>query len=140
MGHAVPHAIADRARRPRPKGIPRAEELDVSRDRERSEVQSGRENLIWLVIAFLAILGFAALTVAIKARVVFPFDQPLLAITHGWNVDPLVWKVLTETANIPLFLIGGGFGIWLWFNKRRRESLVVLLLFAAVCVTRDRVT
>ena len=111
----------------------------MSRDRERSEVQSGRANIIWLVIAFLAILGFAALTVAIKARVVFPFDQPLLAITHGWNVDPLVWKVLTETANIPLFLIGGGFVIWLWFNKRRREALVVLLLFAAVSATSEGV-
>lgn len=111
----------------------------MSRDRKRSEVQSARASVIWLVIAFLAILGFVALTVAIKARVVFPFDQPLLAVMHGWNVDPLVWKVLTETANIPLFVIGGGFVIWLWLNKRRREALVVLLLFVAVSATSEGV-
>src|SRR5205085_3925959 len=132
MGHALSHAVADRARPPRPKGIRRAKELDMSGDRKRPEARSDRASVIWLVIAFVAILGFVALTVAIKARVVFPFDKSLLAVMHGWPVDPLVWKVLTETANIPLFVIGGGFVIWLWFKKRRREALVVLLLFAAV--------
>jgi len=111
----------------------------MSGDRKRSEARSGRASAIWLAIAFLAIVGFVALTVAIKAKVVFPFDQPLLAVMHGWPVDPLVWKVLTETANIPLFIIGGGFVIWLWFKKRRREALVVLLLFAAVSATSEGV-
>ena len=100
----------------------------MSGDRKRPEARSDRASVIWLVIAFVAILGFVALTVAIKARVVFPFDKSLLAVMHGWPVDPLVWKVLTETANIPLFLIGGGFVIWLWFNKRRREALVVFTM------------
>jgi undecaprenyl-diphosphatase len=111
----------------------------VSRDRKRDAARSNRSSAIWLAVAFVAILGFALLTVAIKARVAFPFDQPLLAFMHGWNVDTLVWKVLTETANIPLFLIGGGFVIWLWFNKRHRETLVVLLLFVAVSATSEGV-
>jgi len=111
----------------------------MSRDRKRSEAGSSRASAIWLVIAFVTILGFALLTVAVKARVVFPFDKPLLAVMHDWPVDPLVWKVLTETANIPLFVIGGGFVIWLWFKKRRREALVVLLLFAAVSATSEGV-
>jgi len=111
----------------------------MSGDRKRPEARSDRASVIWLVIAFVAILGFVALTVAIKARVVFPFDKSLLAVMHGWPVDPLVWKVLTETANIPLFVIGGGFVIWLWFKKRRREALVVLLLFAAVSATSEGV-
>ena len=106
----------------------------MSGDRKRGGARSGKASAIWLVVAFVAILGFALLTVAIKARVVFPFDQPLLALMHGWPIDPLVWKILTETANIPLFVIAGGFVIWLWLNKRRREALVVLLLFAAACM------
>ena len=111
----------------------------MSGDRKRGGARSGKASATWLVVAFLAILGFALLTVAIKARVVFPFDQPLLALMHGWPIDPLVWKILTETANIPLFVIAGGFVIWLWLNKRRREALVVLLLFAAVSATSEGV-
>src|SRR5689334_23067184 len=124
MGHAVPNAPAGRARSPRSKGIPCTARLGMSRDRKRSEARSGRTSAIWLGIALVAILGFVALTVAVKARVVIPFDKPLLAVMHDWPVDPLVWKALTETANIPLFVIGGGFVIWLWFKKRRREALV----------------
>jgi len=111
----------------------------MSRDAKRGGARSGRASAGWLVIAFVAILGFALLTVAIHARIVFPFDQPLLAVMHGWNVDPLVWKVLTETANIPLFVVAGAFVIWLFVNKRRREALVVLLLFAAVSATSEGV-
>jgi undecaprenyl-diphosphatase len=111
----------------------------MSRDRTSKRARSGMASVIWLTIAFVTILGFALLSIAIRARIVFPFDKPLLAFMHGWPVDPLVWKVLTETANIPLFLIAGGFVLWLFVNKRRREAFVVLLLFAAVSATSEGV-
>ena len=94
---------------------------------------------MWLVAAAVAILGFAALTVAVKVRIVFPFDQPLLMLMHRWPIDPFVWNALTETANYPLYVIAGGFVIWLFVKKRRREAFVVLLLFAAVSATSEGV-
>ena len=111
----------------------------MSRGRKAQREGSARANAIWLAIAFVAILGFALLTVAVRAHVVFGFDKPLLDLMRGWPVDPIVWKVLTETANIPLFVIAGGFVIWLVVNKRRREAFVVLLLFAAVSATSEGV-
>jgi undecaprenyl-diphosphatase len=95
-------------------------------------VRSGTANGVWLVVGVLALVGLVLLTLAIWARVVFPFDRPWLAIAHGWPVDPNVWKVLSETANIPLIVIAVGYIAWLFFTKRRREALLVLLLFAAV--------
>jgi undecaprenyl-diphosphatase len=85
-----------------------------------------------LVLGLLALIGLVLLTLAIWAKVVFPFDRSWLAIAHGWPVDPNVWKVLSETANIPLIVIAVGYIAWLFFTKRRREALLVLLLFAAV--------
>jgi undecaprenyl-diphosphatase len=85
-----------------------------------------------LVLGLLALIGLVLLTLAIWAKVVFPFDRAWLATAHGWPVDPYVWKVLSETANIPLIVIAVGYIAWLFFTKRRREALLVLLLFAAV--------
>lgn len=101
--------------------------------------RAGAESAPWLVIAAVALVGFAALTVAIKAKVVFPFDQSLLTLMHGWPIDPIVWNALTETANYPLYVIAGGFVIWLSLHKRWREAFVVLLLFAAVSATSEGV-
>ena len=101
--------------------------------------RAGKASAIWLVVAAIALIGFAVITVAVKAKVVFPFDQPLLSLMHGWPIDPLVWNALTETANYPLYVIAGGFVIWLLVKRRRREALVVLLLFAAVSATSEGV-
>jgi undecaprenyl-diphosphatase len=91
-----------------------------------------RGDIAWLVIGLVAIVGFIALTALVRANVVIPFDQPLLALIHGWDGNPVIWKVLTETANIPLYVISAGFVIWLFVTKRRREALLVLLIFVAV--------
>jgi undecaprenyl-diphosphatase len=94
--------------------------------------RSATANAVWLVIGLVALVGLVLLTLAIWAKVVFPFDQPWLAIAHAWPVNPDVWKVLSETANIPLIVIAVGYIAWLFHTKRRREALLVLLLFAAV--------
>jgi hypothetical protein len=65
----------------------------------------------WLVIAILSLAGFVALTIALLNRVTFAFDTPLLAMFHAWDGTPLVWKVISETANIPLIVIGIGLGL-----------------------------
>jgi undecaprenyl-diphosphatase len=93
---------------------------------------SGEANAIWLIIGLVALVGLVLLTLAIWAKVVFPFDTSWLAIAHSWPVNPNVWKALSETANIPLIVIAVGYIVWLFVTKQRREALIVLLLFAAV--------
>lgn len=75
----------------------------------------------WLVLAAVGLVGLAALTVAIANHVVFGFDQPLLALGQSWDGWPDLWKAISETANIPLIVIGLGFVIWLFVTKRRRD-------------------
>ena len=100
------------------------------RPADRPKTKSGE--VAWLSIALLCLAGLAALTIAFMAKVVFPFDQPLLSVAHGWDGNPDVWKAISETANIPLIVIGFGFVAWLFVTKRRREALVVLLMLVAV--------
>ena len=73
-----------------------------------------------------------ALTLAVTGGVVVPFDASLLTLAHSWDSSPAIWKAISETANIPLIVIGLGFVLWLFFSKRRREALLVLLMLAAV--------
>ena len=48
--------------------------------------------------------------------------------------------MISETANIPLIVIGLGFVVWLFFvTKRRREALLVLLMLAAVTAGSEAV-
>ena len=96
------------------------------------DATTGRIAAAWLIVAILSLVGFVALTIAVVNRVPFAFDTPLLTFFHGWDGQPLIWKVVSETANIPLIVIGLGFVAWLFFTKRRREALLVLLMLAAV--------
>ena len=86
----------------------------------------------WLVIAVVSLIGLAALTIAVAAKVQFSFDQPLLTIAHTWDGNPGIWQAVSETANIPLIVIGLGFVGWLFITKRRREAFLVLVMLAAV--------
>ena len=85
-----------------------------------------------LVIALLSLVGFILLTVAVARSVVFPFDQPLLTLVHGWDGAPIIWNTISQGANIPLIVIGLAFVLWLFFTNRRREALVVVLMLVAV--------
>ena len=100
---------------------------------------AGRVNTRWLFLALASLAGFVLLTAAVASRVVFPFDQSLLALAHSWDGQPDIWKAITETANIPLIVIGLGFVSWLFLTKRRREAILVLVMLAAVTVGSEAV-
>jgi undecaprenyl-diphosphatase len=85
-----------------------------------------------LFIAVAALIGFVLLTVAVASHVVFPFDQSLLATARTFDGTPIVWQAVSETANIPLIIIGFGLIAWLFWKKRHREALLVFLMLAAV--------
>ncbi|HEX7471652.1 MAG TPA: phosphatase PAP2 family protein [Candidatus Limnocylindrales bacterium] len=94
--------------------------------------RTGHANAAWLLVGLGGLIGFVLLTLAVAGGVVFAFDQPLLTLAHSWDGNPLVWKAISESANIPLIVIGLGFVLWLFFTKRRREALLVLIMLAAV--------
>ena len=85
-----------------------------------------------LVIGLLSFVGLILLTGAVVRSVVFPFDQPLLTLLHGWDGAPIIWNTISQGANIPLIVIGLAFVLWLFFTNRRREALVVVLMLVAV--------
>lgn len=91
-----------------------------------------RANRAWLLIALVSLAGFVVLTAAVAGGVVFPFDQSLLATARSWDGWAVAWNALSQSANIPLIVIGLGFVVWLFLTKRRREALLVLLVLIAV--------
>ena len=109
-------------------GVPHRAADDGAADHARA----GQANVGWLLIALVSLAGLVALTVAVASRVVFPLDQSLLALARSWDGWPDIWHAVSESANIPLIVIGLGFVVWLFLMKRRREALLVLLLLVAV--------
>lgn len=102
-----------------------------ARSSERDQAQE-RPGAAWLLLALLGLGGFVLLTVAVASKVVLPFDQPLLDLARQWQAWAPLWRVISESANIPLVVIGFGIVIWLFVTKHRREALLVLLLLAAI--------
>jgi undecaprenyl-diphosphatase len=86
----------------------------------------------WVLVAVACLAGFVLLTIAVASKVVFPFDQSLLAFARGWDGTPIIWQGVSETANIPLIVIGFGLMAWLFWKKHHREALLVFLMLAAV--------
>jgi undecaprenyl-diphosphatase len=101
-------------------------------DRVAEQSYSGQWNAAWLFIAVAALIGFVLLSVAVVSQAAFPFDQSLLAFARGWDGNPIIWKAVSETANIPLIVIGFGLMAWLFWKKHHREALLVFLMLAAV--------
>ena len=90
------------------------------------------EWLPWLLALVGGALAFAGLTVAVANHVGVPGDAWLLDAIRGLGVAPIVWQALSESANIPLIVIGLGMVVWLFATRRRREAIVVLVLLAAI--------
>jgi undecaprenyl-diphosphatase len=90
------------------------------------------EDARWLLTAILSLAALLVPSLVVATGVVVPFDQSLLALARTWDGQPLVWQVITQSANIPLIVIAVGFMAWLFLTKRRREALLVLLILAAV--------
>ena len=86
----------------------------------------------WLVLATASFSGLVVLTIALAARVTFPFDAPLLALARGWDGWPFLWQAVSQSANIPLIVIGIAFVVWLVANDRRREAILVVIILVAV--------
>jgi undecaprenyl-diphosphatase len=101
-------------------------------DRAAERAASGQGNAVALLVAVACLIGFVLLTVAVASQTAFPFDQSLLAFARTWDGNPIIWKAVSETANIPLIVIGFGLVGWLFFTGRRREALLVFLMLAAV--------
>jgi len=106
--------------------------LTPADDDTRERVRASQSSMALLVIALVSFVGLILLTVAVARSVVFPFDQPLLTLIHGWDGAPIIWNTISQGANIPLIVAGLVFVLWLFFTNRRREALVVVLMLVAV--------
>lgn len=83
-------------------------------------------------MAILGLGGFAAITVLLLQHVTFPLDQSLLATVRPWVGDGTIWRVISESANIPLIVIGVGMVVALFATHHRREAVLVALVLIAV--------
>jgi membrane-associated phospholipid phosphatase len=86
----------------------------------------------WLVMAVLGLGVFAAITAMLMNHVVFGFDQPLLETARSWQAYAPAWRFISESANIPLIVIGVGLVLVLFFTKHRREAVIVAVVLIAV--------
>lgn len=113
-----------------------------SRAAERPSAQTrSREGTgaAWLLLVVVGLAGFVALTIAVASHVAIPGDVSVLAAARSLDGVPIVWQALSESANIPLIVIGAGMVLWLFFTGHRREALLVLLVLAAITVGSEGV-
>ena len=95
-------------------------------------VQAGSTDKAWLAIGLLSLGALAALTMTVALHFVFPFDQPLLSFARGLDGWPVVWQVMSQSANIPLIVIGIGLVVLLIWTHRYREAFLVAATLVAV--------
>jgi undecaprenyl-diphosphatase len=100
-----------------------------SADRTASAATSGAG---WVVMAAVGLAVFVVFTILLLDRVTIPFDVPLLDAVRPWVGDGTIWRVLSESANIPLIVIGVGMVVVLFLTHRRREAVLVAVALIAI--------
>jgi undecaprenyl-diphosphatase len=95
-------------------------------------VRAGTVDRMWLAIGVASLFALLALTIAVGSRVVFPFDQPVLNLARGFDGWPVLWQAMSQSANIPLIVIGVGFVVRLVLIHRYREAFLVAAILVAV--------
>lgn len=86
----------------------------------------------WPFLATVGLGGFAIMTWLVASKFVFPFDQPLLDAAAGLGQYMVAWRDLSDSANLPLIVIGVAIVLFLLFRKQRAEALVVIGVLAAI--------
>jgi membrane-associated phospholipid phosphatase len=102
---------------------------------EPASTASGRVDataIAWALLAVLGLAGFVVMTVLTFNHFAWPFDQPLLAQARQWVGDGTIWRVISESANYPLIVIGVGLVVVLFVTGHRREAVVAALVLIAV--------
>jgi undecaprenyl-diphosphatase len=94
--------------------------------------RSGSASVAWPILAVLGAVALVALTAALMAGVVFPFDRPLLEFAKAWSGPSITWELVSQSANFPLIFLGVGFVAWLLWHRRYREAALVIALLVAV--------
>jgi undecaprenyl-diphosphatase len=94
--------------------------------------RAGAASIAWPIVALIGAVGLAALTAALMAGVVFPFDRSLLDFARAWSGPSVTWEVVSQSANIPLIVLGVGFVAWLLWHRRYREAILVIGVLIAV--------
>ena len=98
-----------------------------------------RATLGWIAVAILGLGLFVVTTILVLDRVTFPFDGPLLTSATAYRGDGVIWRVLSESANIPLIVIGVGIVLALFATHRRREALIVAVMLIAITAGSEAV-
>jgi undecaprenyl-diphosphatase len=93
----------------------------------------------WLLLALAGLGGFAAITVLLLNGWIPGFDQPLLDSAKQWQSLALLWRIISESANIPLIVIGVGMVLVLFFTKHRREAILVAVILVAITAGSEAV-
>ena len=93
----------------------------------------------WPFLATIGLGGFALMTWLVASKFVFPFDQPLLDAALGLRQYMVAWRDLSDSANIPLIVIGVAIVAFLLFTKQRGEAFVVIAVLAAATAGSEAV-
>ena len=96
---------------------------------QRSEPRTDRA--WWLLVACVSFVVFGCLALVVAQHIAIPFDQPLLDVARTWGQLKSLWTFLSDSANIPLIVVGVGIVVLLLVRGRHREAILVAIVLIA---------
>ena len=95
--------------------------------------------LAWIAIAIVGLGVFVVMTVLLLNHATFGFDRPWLTAAESLRGDGTIWRVISESANIPLIIIGVAIVAGLFLTHHRREAVIVAIMLIAITAGSEAV-
>jgi membrane-associated phospholipid phosphatase len=91
------------------------------------------------LIGILGLGAFAVITWIVASKIAIPFDQQLFNAAQGLGQYLPEWHALSDSANLPLIVIGTAIVVVLLVRRQFQEAILTIVVLAAVTAGSEAV-
>jgi undecaprenyl-diphosphatase len=101
---------------------------------------TSRISVLFALLAIACAAGFLVLATVVSRQGSVGFDEPVTALVTGLGISPDAWRAVTDLGSgFVLVPVGAGLVLWLLWQRRPADAVVVAVALVAATLFTDAV-
>ncbi len=91
------------------------------------------------LLALACLAGFVVLALVVGGQGAVGFDAPVIELVTGLAISPEAWHAITELGGMALVPVGAGLVLWLLWQRRVADAVIVAVALVGATLFTDLV-